>query len=601
MKKNLLFTLLLCSLAVVLLSTNIGCKTSSPSFKWRMATSWTADSLFYTEAAKVICGRVNKLSGGRLVIEPYPAGSIAGALEVMDAVSQGQAEIGHSWSGYWLDKDPSFELFTSIPDQMVAQEWLVWLYGPSRGIDLWKELYSPYHIVPFPGGLVGPEFGFFTKKPIRSLEDFKGLKLRVTGLASDVLKELGATTVLTAPGDIRSAMQKGEIDGFEFSTPAVDWPMDFQEFAPYVCLPSWHQPSAMFETIVNQSAFEQLPDDLQAILESASKEIGLIDYMAALEGANSEYLSKYEQYGTQITTLDAEAIQKISDITNRLADERAAKNPFYARVLNSQREFLQDYRKWEAWGSYQLFPNLNEADKVLSQVLADLQNETGRLEKDLASAAQKISGLGLSGTETRSLLSGIMVDRPYVVDVSTVDRKGKLVAIEPVAFRNHEGADISQQEQVIRLFRTGLPVLSSNFQAVEGFEAADLEYPVINTGKEITGSVSVLFKPEILLGNIITGAIAQKPFNVWVMQPDGRVLYDMHPEEISTNLFIDPAYQPFPELISLGKQISISPAGAGQYRYFDTEMKNTVNKKARWTTFDLHGTSWRLVLTQMEP
>jgi TRAP-type mannitol/chloroaromatic compound transport system substrate-binding protein len=599
MIKKLLCILLLCSLITELLIGSLACKSASPVFKWRMATSWTAENLFYTEAASAICRRVNSLSDGRLVIEPFPAGSLVGALEVMDAVSTGQVEMGHSWSGYWLDKDPSFELFTSIPDQMIAHEWLVWMYGPSKGINLWQELYASYHIIPFPGGLVGPEFGFFTRKPVRTLEDFKGLKLRVTGLASDVLKELGATIVLTAPGDIKSSMQKGEIDGFEFSTPAVDWPMGFQEIAPYVCLPSWHQPSAMLETIVNQSAYEKLPEDLQEILESAAKEVSMIDFMSNLEGANSAGLSKYEQYGTQINTLDAYAMRKISDITNRLADERAAKNPFYARVLASQRDFIPDYRKWEAWGNYQLFPNRNEADKILSEVKGDLEIEISRLEKDMAAVAQNIYTTGLTGRETRSLLTAMLSGRPYLYDVSTVDRNGRLAAIEPAAYSNYEGADISQQEHVIRLFRTRQPVLSSNFRTVEGFEAADLGYPIISPGKELLGYVSVLFKPELLLGNIISKAVTQKPFDVWAMQVDGRIIYDVDTGEISRNLFIDPMYQPYTELLSLGKQISVSPSGSGQYQFFDTGMKSTVKKKACWITFELHGTEWRLVLTQV--
>ena len=316
MKKTLCILVLGILLGSLLVGA-FGCQ-SSPTFKWRMATSWTADSLFYTKAAQSICDKVNRLSGGRLTIEPSPAGKIVGALEVMDAVSQGKVEIGHSWSGYWLDKDRSFELFSSIPNQMVAQEWMIWLYGTSNGIQLWRDMYKPYHIVPFPGGLSGPEFGFFTKTPVRTLEDFKGLKLRVTGMAAEVVKELGATTVLTAPADIKSAMQKGEIDGFEFSTPGIDWPMGFQEVAPYVSLPSWHQPSEMFETIVNQAAYDKLPKDLQAILESACKEVAIIDFFASIEGANAEYLSKFEQYGTQVTVLDTEAMERITEITNAL-------------------------------------------------------------------------------------------------------------------------------------------------------------------------------------------------------------------------------------------------------------------------------------------
>jgi len=332
------------------------CGSSTQTFKWRMATSWTLDNAHYTKEAVAICDRVNQLSNGRLVIEPYTAGSVVGAMEVLDAVSNGTIEIGHSWPGYWTDKEPSFELFSSIPDQMVIQEWLVWLYGPSRGIDLWQELYAKYDVVVFPGGLDGPEFGWFTTEPVLTLDDFEGLRIRATGLAAQVLEELGVTVVPLAPGEIKAAMERGDIDGFEYSTPAVDWLMGLQELAPYVSMPAWHQPSAMAETIVNQDAWDRLPDDLKAILEAACKEISMVDYLAYSEGANAESFDRFVQYGTTINVLDTEAMETIADITNRLADDKAAADPFYARVLQSQRDFRSNYRTWELWGDYKLYP-----------------------------------------------------------------------------------------------------------------------------------------------------------------------------------------------------------------------------------------------------
>jgi len=312
--------------------------------------------LFYSEAAEAICRRIEELSDGRLVIEPYPAGEITGALEVLDAVGRGDAECGHSWPGYWRDKEPSFELFTSIPNQMVLQEWLVWLYGPSKGISLWQDLYAKYGVRPFPGGLIGPEFGFFTNRPVTTLEDFQGMKLRVPGMAADVVEQLGAESILVSGGDIRSKMESGEIDGFEFSSPAVDWAMGFQDLAPYVVLPSWHQPSAMMETIVNADAWDGLPDDLKAIFGVACKEVSMVDFMAYLEGVNAEYLESFQQYGTQITVLDAEAMDRITLITRELSDALAAQDPFFAKVLKSQRDFREEYRIWEKWGSIDLYP-----------------------------------------------------------------------------------------------------------------------------------------------------------------------------------------------------------------------------------------------------
>jgi TRAP-type mannitol/chloroaromatic compound transport system substrate-binding protein len=342
-----------------------GCTAAAPAAEkavtprtvnWRMATSWPADMYYYQAGAKAVCDRVRVMSGGKFIITPYPAGSLMGAFDVFDAVSSGKVECMHSWPGYWRSKELAAELFSSIPNQMMTLEWAVWLYGPARGIDLWKELYAKYNIVPFPGGLVGPEFGFFTTKPVRTLDDFKGMKLRVSGLAADVMKELGATAVLLPADQIVAAMQKGEIDGFEFSAPYVDWPMGFEKVAKNVVLPSWHQPSAMFEIGVNAAAWKALPEDYQAIFEAACKEISMVDLMAMQEGSNAAYKRKYENAGVTITVLDFEAIKTISTITDRLADEQAAKDPFFAKVLKSQRDFRSDYRTWELWGDYNMYP-----------------------------------------------------------------------------------------------------------------------------------------------------------------------------------------------------------------------------------------------------
>jgi TRAP-type mannitol/chloroaromatic compound transport system substrate-binding protein len=363
MKKNVALSIIALILAMSLILG--GCTAAAPAaekatapqtVKWRMATSWPADMYYYTAGAKAVCDRVKVMSAGKFIITPYPADSLMGAFDVFDGVSTGKVECMHSWPGYWRSKEAGAELFSSIPNQMMTLEWAVWLYGPSRGIDLWKELYAKYNIVPFPGGLVGPEFGFFTNKPVQTLDDFKGMKLRVSGMAADVMKSLGATTVLLPPGQIVAAMQKGEIDGFEFSAPYVDWPMGFEKVAKYVVLPSWHQPSAMFEIGVNATAWKALPEDYQAIFESACKEISMVDLMALQEGSNAAYKKKYENAGVTITVLDFASIKTLSEITDRLSDEQAAKDPFFAKVLKSQRDFRTEYRTWELWGDYNMYP-----------------------------------------------------------------------------------------------------------------------------------------------------------------------------------------------------------------------------------------------------
>ena len=351
-----------CILLAALLSILLpACSPSSAApqpVKWRMATSWTRDNLIYTDGAVALCQKVAELSDGRLIIEPYPTDELASAFGVFDMVSKGEVECGHSWPGYWRDKEPGFLLFSSVPNMMTMQEWVVWLYGPPQGIELWRELYAKYNVVPFPGALDGPEFGFFTNKPLRSIDDFKDLRLRTPGMGADVLRELGAIPVILPQEEIKGAVQKGEIDGFEFATPAVNWKLGFDSsIAPYATLPAWHQPSCMYDVIVNQDAWDKLPDDLKAIFESACKEVAIVDFVARTEGANPDYLARYEKDGMQIFILDEKSMQRITEIKDRLCDDLAANDAFFARVLKSQREFCTGYRQWEKWGNYQVYPS----------------------------------------------------------------------------------------------------------------------------------------------------------------------------------------------------------------------------------------------------
>jgi hypothetical protein len=249
------------------------------------------------------------------------------------------------------------------------------------------------------------------------------------------------------------------------------------------------------------------------------------------------------------------------------------------------------------WGAMACtLPSRDEAGSVLQAVRKDIQTEMNGLDRDLEAAAQKLSGLDPKSVQARQILAGLVPDRPYVVDAGAVNRNGVIVSLEPAAYHEFEGADISQQEQVVRLFRSLKPVLSQNFRAVEGFEAADLEHPVFSSDKEITGSVSILFKPEVLIGNIVAPRIRGTAFSIMLMQPDGRIIYETDSSQIGRNTFMDPLFQSFPQLLSLGREVSAGLSGSGHYQFLDANSKQTVNKEALWDTFSLHGAEWRIVL-----
>jgi branched-chain amino acid transport system substrate-binding protein len=237
-----------------------------------------------------------------------------------------------------------------------------------------------------------------------------------------------------------------------------------------------------------------------------------------------------------------------------------------------------------------------EAQRVLNKVQQEIQNEMNTLGREMAEAAQQLNGQDLTGQQARGILAGLLNNRPYIVDTCTVNRNGLILAVEPEKYRQAEGADIGRQEQVIRVFRTLKPALSLNFQSVEGFEAADMEYPVFSSGNDIAGAISVLFKPEVIIGDIVSRSAGNTEFSLMFMQPDGRIIYETDSTQIGRNTFVDPLYQSFPQLLTLGRKVSEKSSGTGYYNFLDPTTKETVDKEAIWVTFAMHGAEWRIVL-----
>ena len=229
-----------------------------------------------------------------------------------------------------------------------------------------------------------------------------------------------------------------------------------------------------------------------------------------------------------------------------------------------------------------------------------LQKELDTLDADLAAAAKQLTATGLTGEETRKILLALCRDRPYIVDCSTLNPAGRLVTIMPEEYSKFEGSDVSTQEQIVRMFQTRQPVFSHIFKAVEGFMAVDHEHPVISDKGELLGSVSALIRVETLFEKLARPMMAGTGFeDVWAMQTDGYIIYDYHSQDIGTHLFNDPKYQPYTELVALGKQIAGRETGCGSYSYTNPGEKGPVRKQVCWSSTSLRGVSWRIIVTQV--
>ncbi len=329
--------------------------------EWKMVTTWPKNFPGLGLAAENLSRYVEEMSGGRLTIRVYGAGEIVPAMEVFDAVSQGVADAGHGAAYYWKGKVPSSVFFTAVPFGMNAQEMNGWLhYG--GGLELWREVYAPYNLVPFTGGSTGVQMAGWFNREINSIDDLKGLKMRIPGLAGEVFAAAGGTAVRIAGGELYTSMQTGVIDALEWVGPYNDLAFGFQEVAGYYYYPGWHEPGAMLEFIVNADSLAALPEDLQAIVTYAARAVNqdMLDEYTARNNAALQRL--IDEHGVQLRRLPDDVLQALWEGTRQQLDQLVAEDPMAARVYESYRTFYKGARNYhhiseQAW--------INTRDQVL--------------------------------------------------------------------------------------------------------------------------------------------------------------------------------------------------------------------------------------------
>jgi TRAP-type mannitol/chloroaromatic compound transport system substrate-binding protein len=312
---------------------------------WRMQSSWPK-GIEAQYQADLFAKKVNEMSGGRLIIQSLTAGSVVGGLEVFDAVHQGVIDASHSISSYWIGKEPSAPLFAAIPLGMDALQYSIWLYH-KNGMDLWKEMYSKYNFG-FVGacGLNTAENFLWSHKPIHKLSEFKGLKIRTVGYWGEIVTKLGARVVTLPGGEIYGALEKKILDAAEFANPSADYVMGFHQVCKYVHVPGVHQPTTITELIVHKKSWEKLPVDLQAIVKEAAK---ATTYEAWGHCILEDYkaIQKFKEKGVQFIKLSPEFIGELRKLAKEHYAEKAKKDPFFAKVYQSQQDFLKEYGVWE--------------------------------------------------------------------------------------------------------------------------------------------------------------------------------------------------------------------------------------------------------------
>ena len=309
----------------------------------KLATSWPAHFPIMGTGVERFAERVKTASGGSLEIKLYPKNTLVPALAVFDAASSGQIDAFHSGPYYWKGKNSAFSLFSGVPFGFTAEEINSWmLYG--NGLSMWRELYADYNLYPFLGGNTNIQMGGWFRKPINSLEDIKGLKMRIPGLAGEVFAKLGANPVLLAAGEIYTSLERGVIDATEWVGPALDIKMGFYKVAPYY-YSGWHEPGSVLELTFNKHSWEKLGSEHQAIIEACASEMNS-NMTHEFHAENIVALEKFESLGVTLSRFPEEVNDAAKKALQEVIAEQSAQSKSFGHVYADAERYLQKSRRW---------------------------------------------------------------------------------------------------------------------------------------------------------------------------------------------------------------------------------------------------------------
>lgn len=316
---------------------------------FRFQSTWAAKDIFH-EYAMDFAAKVNAMSGGRLKIEVLPAGAVVKAFDLLDAVSKGALDGGHGVLSYWYGKNPAVSLWGCGPAfGMDANMQLAWHeYGGGKalleeiyrslGMDVVSLLYGPMPTQPL---------GWF-KKPIAKVEDLKGVRYRTVGLSTDLFAGLGAAVQALPGADIVPAIDRGALDAGEFNNATSDRALGFPEVSKICMLQSFHQPSEQFEILFNRRKYQSLPAELQAIIVNAVQACSAQMSWKAVDRYSRDFAELQTKEKVKFYTTPRAVLQAQLEAWDQMAARRAAGNPMFKKVMDSQRAYAERAGHWQS-------------------------------------------------------------------------------------------------------------------------------------------------------------------------------------------------------------------------------------------------------------
>lgn len=316
--------------------------------RWGVPIAFGSNLTALGDTLPYVAQQLNRMSAGRINIVVQEPGTVIPALGIFDAVSEGKVDAGYSWMGYEIGKVPASALYGATPFGLEALEFSAW-YWFHGGKDLLVKIYEKHNIVPIFCGAISPEGAGWFRQPITSLSQVQGLRFRAAGLGGRIWERVGASVQLLPGSELYQALERGVLDGTEFSLPTVDKQLGFQRVAKFMHLPGWHQPTTNQFLYVNKAAWDKLQEPTKAMIEVACQ-AGVAFAMARAEALQGAVLEEFRREGVTVAQLPEDVLKKLQEATNAVLDEQAARDADFKAVLDSMRRFQAENKPWKELG-----------------------------------------------------------------------------------------------------------------------------------------------------------------------------------------------------------------------------------------------------------
>jgi TRAP-type mannitol/chloroaromatic compound transport system substrate-binding protein len=329
------------------------------TYEWKMVTTWPPNLPVLQTGAERFAKRVGEVTDGQLKIEVFAGGELVPPLGVFDAVSEGTVECGSGASYYWAGKVPAAQWFAAVPFGLNAQGINAWFYS-GGGLQLWEEVYAPFNVIPRPQGNTGVQMGGWFRKDMNTIDDFKGLKMRIPGLGGKVISKAGGTVVLLPGGEIFTSLERGVIDATEWVGPMHDLRMGFYKAAKNYYYPGWHEPGTCLEVMFNKKAYESLPVEFQHILDAVAAETNMWSLSEFEAGNGAALQTLISEHNVNLVRFPEPLLDELRKLAKETLEEEAEKDPMSRKVNEAFKKFKA---QWGVWGSV--------SDNAYYSVIAD--------------------------------------------------------------------------------------------------------------------------------------------------------------------------------------------------------------------------------------